>query len=61
MPVYDNYLRLNIQLKQPDIEAENTYYRLEINRFFILINGMTAGTLSVLTRLITIIIFMTPP
>lgn len=60
-PVYDNYLRLNIQLKQPDIEAENTYYRLEVKQIFILINGMTAGTLSVLTRLITIIIFMTPP
>ena len=33
-PVYDNYLRLNIQLKQPDIEAENTYYRLEIKQIF---------------------------
>lgn len=54
--------RLNIQLKQPDIEAENTYYRLEVKQiFYSALNGMTAGTLSVLTRLITIIIFMTPP
>lgn len=31
-PIYDNYLRLKIQLKQPHIEEENMYYRLEIQQ-----------------------------
>lgn len=33
-PVYDNYLRLNIQLKQPDAKEENRYYRLEVKQVF---------------------------
>lgn len=33
-PVYDNYLRLKIQLKQPSAEGENKYYRLEIKQIF---------------------------
>lgn len=33
-PKYDNYLRLKIQLKQPDTKATDNYYRLEIYQVY---------------------------
>lgn len=33
-PWYDNYLRLKIQVKQPQVEASGQYYRLEIHQVY---------------------------
>lgn len=42
-PVYDNYLRLNIRLKQPDGTEETNYYRLEIRQIFYSHQGYDAS------------------